>query len=304
MAKSYYDYLQEVLKNQEETVKNEKKATEDKFSADKTVKIKEYNDKIKSIDKGYDESISQENIQRLIEERKIKEAIGNMGLLDSGHNSKKVRDNLHKANVESKMNANISERNNEVLKRDNEVALLDGKKQEEFAKIDSNYLKKAENTAESLYKEELKAEQHAAEEARKLEEARIKAETERIKAEQKVEAERIKAEAKKYSSSSKKSGTNKDSSKDKNKDKEEKEKEPEYVYDTTFVPDEIQMQRLGAIIEGMDLIPKNEYANERRMDKTLPTYSMYINKKLIKLLQRNKIDMNEYEYLKDYYHIP
>ncbi len=311
MAKSYYDYLQEAIKNQEEARQKEMQATENKYTTDKNIVGKEYGDKIKSIDADYDKSISAENINKLIDERKIKEAMGNMGLLDSGLNSKKRRDAKHRATVENLQKENVNVRNNVVKERDNEIQLLDDKKNEQFLKIDSDYMKKAENTAESLYKEDLKAEQHAAEEARKLEEARIKAETERIKAEQKVEAERIKAEAKILSASKKSSSSSsKKTSNSKNENSNsgstpKKEPKPEYEYDPdVMVPlTTAQLQHVAQVVEDLNLLSRQEYANERRLDKTIPTYEKYVEGRLLSLIRGRKIDSNEYDYLKQYYNI-
>ena len=308
MAKSYYEYLSEVLKNQESAMKNEKNVAENKYLNEKNSAKKVYGDKIRSVDSSYSQEIDKENINRLIEERKIKEAMSNLGLNASGLNSKNNRDFSNKIKIEKLQKDNASERNSISADRDNELLKIDDKKNQEFQKIDNNYKKSAENTAETLYKEDLKAEQKAQEEARKLEEARIKAETERIKAEQKVEAERIKAEAKVRAAQAKKSsGTKKPEKKEETEETEEVkiDAEPEFNYvESDFVklsPE--QLENVSKVIPNIILLSPQEYANERRLNKVLPKYSVYVDDVLLRLKRDKVIDKDEYEYLKHYYNV-
>lgn len=300
MAKSYYEYLSEVLKNQENNLKNEKNIAENKFLNEKNTAKKVYGDKIRSVDSDFDSQINKENINRLIQERKIKEAMGNLGLLNSGLNSKSNRDFSHKTKIAGLQKENASERDSIVKDRDNELLAIDDKKSQELTKIDNNYRKNAENTAETLYKEDMKAEQKAAEEARKLEEARIKAETERIKAEQKVEAERIKAQAKVQAAAKKASDSNK-----KTETKKETEKEPEYTPLGEFLVslNGMQLKNVAEVVNQLNLVSRERYVNERKLDKSLPSYNEYVIQQLHALFEKNKIDSDEYRYLKQYYNV-
>lgn len=50
MAKSYYEYLKEALKNQESALKNEKDIAEKKYLNEKSSAQKAYGEKIRSVD--------------------------------------------------------------------------------------------------------------------------------------------------------------------------------------------------------------------------------------------------------------
>lgn len=253
MAKSYSDYLKEVLKSQEEVKESELQAIENKYQAEKDVKNKEYIDKIKKTDASYNDEISTENIKRLIEERKINEAIGNMGLLDSG--LKKVRNSNLNHQLKSQMlqKNNIQERQRLQDEKDAKINDIEMEKLEKQAKTEESFLKDAENTAESLYKASIKGS---------------------------------------GKTGNKKTSTN------------EKEKEPEFEYQDAMVHlDEKQLTNVAKFVRELNILDRQEYMNERRLDKTLPSYKDYVTEILKKARRKRKIDSKQYEFLLDYFNV-
>lgn len=156
MAKTYLDYLKEVLKGRA----GEKEAIlaqyENKYDDEKDAVKKEYASKTREKDMAYLDEVDKENVARFINERKMREAIGNMGLLNSGLKFKgsdlKVKQ-LTKENKEQRK-AIEDEMNRELLE-------IDNKKADEIFKAEQKFDDEVNRTAEALYKEAIKTSKKA-----------------------------------------------------------------------------------------------------------------------------------------------
>ncbi len=156
MAKTYLDYLKEVLKGRA----GEKEAIlaqyENKYDDEKDAVKKEYASKTREKDMAYLDEVDKENVARFINERKMREAIGNMGLLNSGLKYKgsdlKVKQ-LTKENKEQRK-AIEDEMNRELLE-------IDNKKADEIFKAEQKFDDEVNRTAEALYKEAIKTSKKA-----------------------------------------------------------------------------------------------------------------------------------------------
>lgn len=154
MAKSYMDYLKEILQSEKEVKDDQITASNNLYQAEKNKIKKEYGQKIYEADSNYTDLVSKENVNKLINERKLKESIANKGLSNSG--AKKTLDKngnmSHKLKVDNLKNSNryqVNELQNEMK---NELDRVEADRSKAESKIDESFLKNAEKTAQSLYK--------------------------------------------------------------------------------------------------------------------------------------------------------
>ncbi len=134
MAKTYLEYLKELTEKKEKDLFE----AEEKYEKEKSEKKNSYIEKIKETDKNFIDEIDKENVKRLIEERKFREAVGNLGLGDSGL---KYKPSLNKARLTRASEAERQTLENEMK---NVLNDLDHEKTKKKEKIEENFSEKKE----------------------------------------------------------------------------------------------------------------------------------------------------------------
>ncbi len=151
MAKSYLDYLKEVLKGREGEKEELIAQYETEYEGKKDKKRKEYVEKIKEKDQAYLDEIDKENVERLIEERKFREAIGNMGLSDSG-----LKSGISDLKAKKLQNENKAQRKAMEDEMNLKLSEIDNEKNEEISNVVKKFDDEVHRSAEALYKASLK----------------------------------------------------------------------------------------------------------------------------------------------------
>ena len=160
MAKSYIEYLKEILASQEDTKKEKISANDIEYESFKN-QVKSDAEKSKAdIDASYGALVDMENVRKLINERKINESMANMGLTDSGLNrTQKTAVELSHSN---KVSGLFAQRRAQVdaikLKTEQKLQELEGKRIENNSEIEQEFLENAQKNATDLYNDEIAAE--------------------------------------------------------------------------------------------------------------------------------------------------
>lgn len=263
MAKSYTDYLKEILAAQKQTMEDSISASNSLYDSKKDQVKKEYVDKIRETDKDFLSKIKDQNLQELIEKRKINEKMGNLGLIDSGYN--KAHKDLTKKFNAIKKDGIMKENNIQSKKLQNEmndeINALEVKRAEAQSEINEDFLKDAQKNAEDLYKADLKA----------------------------------KSSSTKKSTSSKNTATKKEEAKEpENNPQREEEK-----YDIFDVDeDDLTEYQKYNVRYHLNLLPERaDYFREKKLDKSLPAYDTYIINYLDSVADSGYLCATEYNYI-------
>ncbi len=139
MAKSYLEYLKELTKKKEKDLFD----VEEKYEREKTEKKNSYIEKIRETDKNFIDEIDKENVKRLIEERKFREAVGNLGLGDSGLKYKPSLNKERLTKSSEKERKNLEDEMKDVLND------LDYEKTKKKEKIEESFSEEKEKLKDS-----------------------------------------------------------------------------------------------------------------------------------------------------------
>lgn len=263
MAKSYLEYLQEILQSQETEKNNQLMGIDEKYSAISKETKDKYSSDIKTVNETYDDYIDQSYVQKIIDQKQVEQTLANMGLTDSGLNrTQQTAAILSHSNRTGKYNS-LRQQQIDSLAREMQGKLTDLRLEQEKEKttVTDKLKKSAEDQAMDIYKSELAAEA-------------------------KIQAERIKA-------ASKSSGTT-----NKKTDPTETKEETKEEYTGTLTQDRRNI--LEKMCEE-GLITRQRFNNERRLGNVSGTYEDYIKSTLLKWRIDLSINQEEYEYLLQYF---
>ena len=157
MAKSYIEYLKEILSSQENAKKQQISASDSEYGLLKAQVKSEQGKKKGEIDSSYGALVDAENVKRLINERKINEAAANMGLTDSGLN--RTQQTASQLSHSNRVSGLFAQRRAQVdaLKHLTDMKLqeLEEKRLSKNADIEQGFLDTAQKVASELYNADL-----------------------------------------------------------------------------------------------------------------------------------------------------
>ncbi len=165
MAKSYIEYLKEILSSQEDTKKQHISASDGEYDLLKSQVKSDKGKNMAEIDLSYGALVDAENVKKLINERKISEAAANMGLTDSGLN--RTQQTASQLSHSNRVSGLFAQRRAQVdaLKRATDMKLqeIEEKRLKKNADIEQGFLESAQKVASDLYNAELEKEAAARE---------------------------------------------------------------------------------------------------------------------------------------------
>lgn len=154
MAKTYTDYLQEILNAQQEEKEKQKTGIAKKYESINKDILDKYSSDIQAIKETYDDYIDKSYVQKLIDKKQVQETLANMGLTDSGINrTQQTAIQLSHSNRAGKYSA-LKQQQIDSLAKEMRGKLTDSKIQAEkqLTDIDEKFRKEAESKATELYK--------------------------------------------------------------------------------------------------------------------------------------------------------
>ena len=154
MAKTYTDYLQEILNAQEKEKENQKAGVDKKYESLSKEISEKYSSDIQALTEIYDDYIDKSYVQKLIDKKQVQETLANMGLTDSGiHRTEQTAVQLSHSNRVGKYTA-LKQQQIDSLAKEMRGKLTDAKIQAENEKttIDNQFRKEAESKATEFYK--------------------------------------------------------------------------------------------------------------------------------------------------------
>ena len=154
MAKTYTDYLQEILNAQEKEKENQKAGVDKKYESLSKEISEKYSSDIQALTEIYDDYIDKSYVQKLIDKKQVQETLANMGLTDSGiHRTEQTAVQLSHSNRVGKYTA-LKQQQIDSLAKEMRGKLTDAKIQAENEKttIDNQFRKESESKATEFYK--------------------------------------------------------------------------------------------------------------------------------------------------------
>ncbi len=266
MAKSYIEYLKEILASQEETKKQKIFANDTEYEGLKGQVKSDAKKSISETNASYGALVDMENVRRLINERKISESIANMGLTDSGLN--RTQQTAVELSHSNKVSGLFAQRRAQVdaikLRTEQKLQELEGKRIQFNSTVENSFLEAAQKTASDLYNDDITAEA-------KAKEAELKKQIEALKEEKKA--------------------------------LEKNQKEPEapntsYEEESEGEPD-MRQWYVDQLYSGLHT--RKELAQERKLDKNVPSYEEYLRENFDSWYYNGKITKKEYGHLVNKY---
>lgn len=160
MAVSRYEEILKQVRAQAEAQKQADKAASDaQYAAQIKNAQEKYGEQIEKTEHAYDDQLSQANVQRIINERQIRENMANMGLTDSGLNrTQQTAAQLSQANAAHKISVAKQQAVDTLAQAlAQQVTSLQNAQTAASAGIDSAYEKNAQSNATSMYNQEVKS---------------------------------------------------------------------------------------------------------------------------------------------------
>lgn len=154
MAKTYTDFLQEILNAQKEEKEKQLSGIDAKYeSLNKEITDKYLGD-IGALKEIYDDYIDKSYVQKLIDKKQVQETLANIGLTDSGlQRTEQTAIQLSHSNRASKYNT-LKQQQIDSLAKEMRSKITDSKIQaeKEKATVSDNFRKTAESKATELFK--------------------------------------------------------------------------------------------------------------------------------------------------------
>ena len=299
MAKTYTDYLQEILNAQEKEKENQKAGVDKKYESLSKEILEKYSSDIQALTEIYDDYIDKSYVQKLIDKKQVQETLANMGLTDSGiHRTEQTAVQLSHSNRVGKYTA-LKQQQIDSLAKEMRGKLTDAKIQAENEKttIDNQFRKEAESKATEFYKNQETQED-------KQENKQEKAWTKVVNSlfdddvSSKERTFILEEYFLKYGfNNNEKLLLDKMQIDYKNFGKKPKEQKQENVNYGITEQRKSQLQKLCKDT----LITKQQFNNERKLGNFKGTYNEYVEGVITNLRFSLRINQAEFEYLLDYY---
>lgn len=154
MAKTYNDYLQEILNAQKEDKEKEQSKVDEKYQAKTDEITNEYSANAQELNEIYNDYIDKSYVQKLIDKKQVQETLANLGLTDSGlSRTQQTAVQLSHANRVGKYNLS-KQKQIDALAKEMRGKVSDALVQAEKEKtdIEKSYQKTAETKATELLK--------------------------------------------------------------------------------------------------------------------------------------------------------
>lgn len=299
MAKTYTDYLQEILNAQEKEKENQKAGVDKKYESLSKEISEKYSSDIQALTEIYDDYIDKSYVQKLIDKKQVQETLANMGLTDSGiHRTEQTAVQLSHSNRVGKYTA-LKQQQIDSLAKEMRGKLTDAKIQAENEKttIDNQFRKEAESKATEFYKNQETQED-------KQENKQEKAWTKVVNSlfdddvSSKERTFILEEYFLKYGfNNNEKLLLDKMQIDYKNFGKKPEEQKQENVNYGITEQRKTQLQKLCKDT----LITKQQFNNERKLGNFKGTYNEYVEGVITNLRFSLRINQAEFEYLLDYY---
>lgn len=299
MAKTYTDYLQEILNAQEKEKENQKAGVDKKYESLSKEISEKYSSDIQVLTEIYDDYIDKSYVQKLIDKKQVQETLANMGLTDSGiHRTEQTAVQLSHSNRVGKYTA-LKQQQIDSLAKEMRGKLTDAKIQAENEKttIDNQFRKEAESKATEFYKNQETQED-------KQENKQEKAWTKVVNSlfdddvSSKERTFILEEYFLKYGfNNNEKLLLDKMQIDYKNFGKKPEEQKQENVNYGITEQRKSQLQKLCKDT----LITKQQFNNERKLGNFKGTYNEYVEGVITNLRFSLRINQAEFEYLLDYY---
>lgn len=299
MAKTYTDYLQEILNAQEKEKENQKAGVDKKYESLSKEISEKYSSDIQALTEIYDDYIDKSYVQKLIDKKQVQETLANMGLTDSGiHRTEQTAVQLSHSNRVGKYTA-LKQQQIDSLAKEMRGKLTDAKIQAENEKttIDNQFRKEAESKATEFYKNQETQED-------KQENKQEKAWTKVVNSlfdddvSSKERTFILEEYFLKYGfNNNEKLLLDKMQIDYKNFGKKPEEQKQENVNYGITEQRKSQLQKLCKDT----LITKQQFNNERKLGNFKGTYNEYVEGVITNLRFSLRINQAEFEYLLDYY---
>lgn len=299
MAKTYTDYLQEILNAQEKEKENQKAGVDKKYESLSKEISEKYSSDIQALTEIYDDYIDKSYVQKLIDKKQVQETLANMGLTDSGiHRTEQTAVQLSHSNRVGKYTA-LKQQQIDSLAKEMRGKLTNAKIQAENEKttIDNQFRKEAESKATEFYKNQETQED-------KQENKQEKAWTKVVNSlfdddvSSKERTFILEEYFLKYGfNNNEKLLLDKMQIDYKNFGKKPEEQKQENVNYGITEQRKSQLQKLCKDT----LITKQQFNNERKLGNFKGTYNEYVEGVITNLRFSLRINQAEFEYLLDYY---
>ncbi len=154
MAKTYTDYLKEILLSKKDLRDESINAMKESIEVEKDKAKKEFSDKMSEIDDDFTKKINIENVKKYIDQRNLEESLSNLGLTESGYkNVKKKKASIdHQKSVKSIFDDNKKKALKLQGDFKSEIDELDLERLEKENKINEDFDDEAAREAQSLFK--------------------------------------------------------------------------------------------------------------------------------------------------------
>ncbi len=332
MAKTYTEYLQEILKSQEEEKNKQLNSIDAKYSDVSKAIIDQYSADIQSVEETYNDYIDKSYVQKIIDQKQVEQTLANMGLTDSGLNrTQQTAVEISHTNRSGKYTL-LKQQQIDSLAQQMRSKLADSRMQQEKEKtsVIDEFRESAEDQAMEIFKNELSAE--------------TKKQIEQLKAELKAELNAQKNNSNLNSDSKKDSATNKEDVSKNETTKPSTSTTTKPTTSTTTKPTtstttkpttstttkpstntttkpststtkpttsetknettktsltQNEKNKLEKMCKE-SLVTKQQFNNERRLGNVTGTYTDYLKSTLLRWRVDSKIKQEEYEYLLSY----
>lgn len=295
MAKTYTDYLQEILNAQKAEKEKQLQGIDQKYQNLSDEITGNYSQEIQAIQGIYDDYIDKSYVQKLIDKKQVQETLSNMGLTDSGLNrTQQTAVQLSHSNRAGKYSA-LKQQQIDSLAKEMRSKLTDNLLQAEKEKANASekFQKEAESKATELYKNQQTGENKQEKAWAKVVNSLFDSD---ISSKQKTFV--LEEYFLKYGfNDNEKLLLDKMQIDYKNLGKKPEPQTKEPVDYPIREERKTQLQKMCADV----LITKQQFNNERKLGNIKGTYNEYIKGVIANLRFSLRINQAEYEYLLSYY---
>lgn len=295
MAKTYTDYLQEILNAQKAEKEKQLQGIDKKYQSLSDEITGNYSQEIQALQGIYDDYIDKSYVQKLIDKKQVQETLANMGLTDSGLNrTQQTAVEISHSNRAGKYSA-LKQQQIDSLAKEMRSKLADNLLQAEKEKtnVTDKFIKEAESKATQLYQNQQTSEN-------KQEKAWAKVVSSIFDTDMSSKQKTFVLEEYFLNyglNNNEKLLLDKMQIDYKNLGKKQEQVIQEPVNYSITEQRKTQLQKMCADT----LLTKQQLNNERKLGNFKGTYNDYVKEVVTNMLFTNRINQADYDYLLSYY---